>query len=259
MLAQSMADATLALGRFCAARGIDQHHRLVATLLAGDGTAVEQAARAYEAAGATDLLLGFADFPATDMLEAFAATVIPALRAQAAANPGEYCQIFSMNTEGSGPRQVTHLNSRVCSTVVRPGMLPTPRNRLRVLQAGLPGAGDRGRSVFDTNCDPLGANRSGYQLFAMRPDGDGHPPADRRLRSHDQSGRELHEPSSPARSHTRRRSTEPSRRRLERGPRAESVPLSLRDCRTPGWYCHRMAAGKFVVEIEQEGRRSLDA
>jgi hypothetical protein len=27
--------------------------------------------------------------------------------------------------------------------------------------------------VFDSNCDPLGANQVGYQLFAMRPDGDG--------------------------------------------------------------------------------------
>ena len=75
VLGRSAIDATLALGRFCAARGIDQHHRLVATLLAGDATAVQEAASAYEAAGATDLLLGFADFPATDMLEAFAATV----------------------------------------------------------------------------------------------------------------------------------------------------------------------------------------
>ena len=77
----SVADATLALGRFCAARGIDQHHRLVSTALAGGTTAVQQAASAYEAAGATDLLLGFADFPRTDMLEAFAATVTPVLRA----------------------------------------------------------------------------------------------------------------------------------------------------------------------------------
>ena len=81
VLGQSVADATLALGRFCAARGIDQHHRLVATLLAGDATAVQQAASAYEAAGATDLLLGFADFPETGMLEAFAAMVAPVLRA----------------------------------------------------------------------------------------------------------------------------------------------------------------------------------
>jgi hypothetical protein len=49
------------------------------------GRADGEAARAYEAAGATDLLLGFADFPATGMLEAFAATVAPALRAEAPA------------------------------------------------------------------------------------------------------------------------------------------------------------------------------
>jgi alkanesulfonate monooxygenase SsuD/methylene tetrahydromethanopterin reductase-like flavin-dependent oxidoreductase (luciferase family) len=81
VLGQSVADATCALDRFCAARGIDEHHRLVETLLAGDATAVQQAATAYAAAGATDLLLGFADFPETRMLEAFAARVTPALRA----------------------------------------------------------------------------------------------------------------------------------------------------------------------------------
>jgi alkanesulfonate monooxygenase SsuD/methylene tetrahydromethanopterin reductase-like flavin-dependent oxidoreductase (luciferase family) len=82
VLGRSVADATRALGRFCAARGIDEHHRLVATLLAGDATAVQQTATAYESAGATDLLLGFADFPDTGMLEAFAATVTPVLRAR---------------------------------------------------------------------------------------------------------------------------------------------------------------------------------
>jgi hypothetical protein len=30
----------------------------------------------YESAGATDLMLGFADFPSTGMLETFAATVL---------------------------------------------------------------------------------------------------------------------------------------------------------------------------------------
>jgi alkanesulfonate monooxygenase SsuD/methylene tetrahydromethanopterin reductase-like flavin-dependent oxidoreductase (luciferase family) len=84
VLGRSLPDAALALGRFCAARGIDRHHALVATALTGDATAVQQAARAYEGAGATDLLLGFADFPATGMLEAFAATVAPALRAEPA-------------------------------------------------------------------------------------------------------------------------------------------------------------------------------
>ena len=84
MLGRSPADAARALGRFCTARRIDSHHALVATALAGDATAVAEAARAYEAAGVTDLMLGFADFPATGMLEAFAATVAPALRGETA-------------------------------------------------------------------------------------------------------------------------------------------------------------------------------
>ena len=82
VLGQSPAEAAIALGRFCAARGIARDHALVATVLVGDARAVQEAARAYEVAGATDLLLGFADFPATDMLEAFAAMVAPSLRAE---------------------------------------------------------------------------------------------------------------------------------------------------------------------------------
>jgi hypothetical protein len=77
-----------------------------------------------------------------------------------------------MNTEGRGLRQVTHLNSRVCRPLYGPGCFQ-PQGigygyyRL-VFQDPVTKA-----VVFDTNCDPLGANRSGYQLFAMRPDGDG--------------------------------------------------------------------------------------
>jgi len=82
VLGQTLAEAALALDRFCSARGITRQHALVATALVGDATAVQEAARAYEAGGATDLLLGFADFPATEMLEAFAAMVAPALRAE---------------------------------------------------------------------------------------------------------------------------------------------------------------------------------
>src|SRR5262245_63950945 len=48
VLGRSRADAARALGRFCAVRGIDRHHALVATVLAGDATAVQQAAGAYE-------------------------------------------------------------------------------------------------------------------------------------------------------------------------------------------------------------------
>jgi alkanesulfonate monooxygenase SsuD/methylene tetrahydromethanopterin reductase-like flavin-dependent oxidoreductase (luciferase family) len=83
VLDRSEGASRAALARFCAARGIDASHPLVATTLAGDAAAVRAAALAYQAAGATDLLLGFADFPATGMLDAFAGTVAPVLRAGA--------------------------------------------------------------------------------------------------------------------------------------------------------------------------------
>ena len=80
VLSRSAGESAAALDRFCATRRIDARDPLVATALTGDALAVRTAALAYEAAGATDLLLGFADFPATGMLETFAATVAPALR-----------------------------------------------------------------------------------------------------------------------------------------------------------------------------------
>lgn len=64
------------LDRFCAARRIPRAHPLLDTVLAGDGAAIARRMADYEAAGATDLMLGFADFPSTGMLEAFAATVL---------------------------------------------------------------------------------------------------------------------------------------------------------------------------------------
>lgn len=64
------------LARFCTERGIDREHALMGTVLAGDATAIAARIAAYEAAGATDLMLGFADFPSTRMLELFAATVL---------------------------------------------------------------------------------------------------------------------------------------------------------------------------------------
>ena len=45
-------------------------------VLAGDGAALTARMAEYEAAGATDLMLGFADFPSTTMLERFAATAL---------------------------------------------------------------------------------------------------------------------------------------------------------------------------------------
>ena len=65
------------IDRFCAARGIERGHPLLGTVLAGDGAAIAERMAGYEAAGATDLMLGFADFPSTGMLETFAASTRP--------------------------------------------------------------------------------------------------------------------------------------------------------------------------------------
>ena len=61
---------------FRVARGLERGHPLLDTVLAGDGAAVLQRMAEYETAGATDLMLGFADFPSTAMLERFAATAL---------------------------------------------------------------------------------------------------------------------------------------------------------------------------------------
>jgi len=66
------------LARFGTERGIDSDHPLLNTVLAGEGKAIAERIADYEAAGATDLMLGFADFPSTRMLELFAATVLHA-------------------------------------------------------------------------------------------------------------------------------------------------------------------------------------
>jgi alkanesulfonate monooxygenase SsuD/methylene tetrahydromethanopterin reductase-like flavin-dependent oxidoreductase (luciferase family) len=64
-----------ALDPFRVARGLDRGHSLLDTVLAGDGPALAARMADYEAAGATDLMLGFADFPSTGMLERFAAAI----------------------------------------------------------------------------------------------------------------------------------------------------------------------------------------
>jgi len=64
------------IDRFRAARGIERGHPLLDTILAGDGEAIDDRMAGYGAVGATDLMLGFADFPSTGMLEAFAASLL---------------------------------------------------------------------------------------------------------------------------------------------------------------------------------------
>ncbi len=84
-------------------------------------------------------------------------------------NPRQNCQLFSMNTLGSGLRQLTHfqddgrpsggcdrfLPGKACSIDRFPQDLRTHT------------------IVFGSSCDPVGLNPYGYQVFAMRPDGSG--------------------------------------------------------------------------------------
>ena len=80
-LVESRAAAGAALAGFCAARGIAADHPVAATVLAGDAVTVAERIAAYAAAGATDLMLGFTDFPSTRMLERFATQVTARLPA----------------------------------------------------------------------------------------------------------------------------------------------------------------------------------
>jgi len=76
VLGLTASDADAALRRFCAARGIEPTDALLAQALAGTADAVRARVAEYAAAGVTDLMLGFADFPATGMLELFAERVL---------------------------------------------------------------------------------------------------------------------------------------------------------------------------------------
>lgn len=70
------AEAQDELQRFCASRAIEPTDALLETALVGTADAVAERIARYAAAGATDLMLGFADFPATRMIEAFAERVL---------------------------------------------------------------------------------------------------------------------------------------------------------------------------------------
>jgi alkanesulfonate monooxygenase SsuD/methylene tetrahydromethanopterin reductase-like flavin-dependent oxidoreductase (luciferase family) len=72
------AEADQALRRFCAARRIGQSDALLDTALVGTPDTVRARVAQYLAAGVTDLMLGFADFPATDMTRLFADRVLAA-------------------------------------------------------------------------------------------------------------------------------------------------------------------------------------
>jgi alkanesulfonate monooxygenase SsuD/methylene tetrahydromethanopterin reductase-like flavin-dependent oxidoreductase (luciferase family) len=71
----SDSEAEVCRRRFCAARGLAAGDPLLDTALIGDGDTVVARIAEYAAAGATDLMLGFADFPATTMLERLARAI----------------------------------------------------------------------------------------------------------------------------------------------------------------------------------------
>ena len=76
VLGPTDAEADEVLQRFCRARGIEPSDALLATALIGTPDIVRARIAEYAAAGATDLMLGFADFPATGMTELFAERVL---------------------------------------------------------------------------------------------------------------------------------------------------------------------------------------
>jgi hypothetical protein len=137
-----------------------------------------------------DTFIGFLD--PTRMRAFFLASADPL-----GTNPFHICQMFSIDTFGSGLRQVTHLKvpppfdsvdfssiNPGCFTygdwAAAPGTPPTPATS-PLLGCGLTQTYYRvifrdpvtEAVVFDSSCDPLGTHSVGEQIFAMRPDGQG--------------------------------------------------------------------------------------
>lgn len=79
VLADSARERETWVRRFCAERQVHPGHALLDTALIGDADEVAARVERYAGAGATDLMLGFADFPAMGMLERFARDVRPRL------------------------------------------------------------------------------------------------------------------------------------------------------------------------------------
>jgi hypothetical protein len=94
-------------------------------------------------------------------------------------NPNQSCQLFSISVLGRGIRQVTHFNPGrplgYSYTACFPGPYPGSCSIARGLSGGDVIFQDpMTRSiVFNSSCDPLGANPFGDQVFGIRPDGTG--------------------------------------------------------------------------------------
>jgi alkanesulfonate monooxygenase SsuD/methylene tetrahydromethanopterin reductase-like flavin-dependent oxidoreductase (luciferase family) len=83
VVGRSARDVGEARRRFGEGRRLDPRHPLLEAALVGTPAEVVDEIGRYAAAGATDLMLGFADFPGTDMLQVFAEEVMPHLAALA--------------------------------------------------------------------------------------------------------------------------------------------------------------------------------
>jgi hypothetical protein len=104
-------------------------------------------------------------------------------------NPDGFCQMFSMNTRAGGLRQVTHLNSRVCSPRKGDGCFQVNGIGYGYLSDRLPGSGDRDG---DLRLRLQSTRREQGRLSAVS-----HAPrrkrassADRHLRNNGQPGRQ---------------------------------------------------------------------
>jgi len=83
-------------------------------------------------------------------------------------NPGENCQIFSVNTLGDDLRQLTDFRDES-----RPSVGCAVANQAACTIDSIVLDQVTGTVIFGSNCDPFGTNPYGFQLFSMRPDGSG--------------------------------------------------------------------------------------
>jgi len=84
-------------------------------------------------------------------------------------NPGENCQVFSVNTLGGDLRQLTRFRDDA-----RPSVgCNWDFGGVACAIEGIVLDQVTGTVIFGSSCDPFGMNPYGFQLFSMRPDGSG--------------------------------------------------------------------------------------
>ena len=94
-------------------------------------------------------------------------------------NPSQNCQLFSIDRLGANLRQLTNFREKVAGYEIEHSVQGCLTSALGLGCAAYVGApfGQQdpwSRSlIFYSNCDPLGTNPNGAQIFTMRPDGSG--------------------------------------------------------------------------------------